>query len=110
MPTWRCWGGRKTKTKPFPKWPMYDELEGRAQPHSWQAGFCCEWRLTYQRGLKTWESVRVVNGVESRALLLGADKAKPPVRGGFTWFHVRTREPYQLHLYGDRFRECETKD
>jgi hypothetical protein len=41
MPTWRYWGGRKTKTKPFPKWPMYDELEGRAQPHSWQAGFCC---------------------------------------------------------------------
>jgi predicted molibdopterin-dependent oxidoreductase YjgC len=46
----------------------------------------------------------------SGAVEQGADKAKPPVRGGFTWFHVRTRGPYQLHLYGDRFRECETKD
>ena len=40
----------------------------------------------------------------------GADKAKPPLRGGFAWFHVRTRGKYQLHLYGDRFRESETKD
>jgi hypothetical protein len=40
----------------------------------------------------------------------GADKAKPPVRGGFIWFPVRTLGPDQLHLYGDRFRECETKD
>ena len=46
----------------------------------------------------------------SSAVEQGAGKAKPPVRGGFTWFHVRTRGPYQLHLYGDRFRECETKD
>jgi hypothetical protein len=49
---------------------------------------------------------------KASAVEQGADKAKPPVRGGFIWFHVRTLGPYQLHLhlYGDRFRECETKD
>jgi hypothetical protein len=39
-----------------------------------------------------------------------AGKSKAAGERRFTWFHVRTRGPYQLHLYGDRFRECETKD
>src|SRR5262245_28691633 len=30
MPDLAILGGRKAKTKPFPNWPMYDELEGRA--------------------------------------------------------------------------------
>jgi hypothetical protein len=30
MPDVAILGGRKARTKPFPNWPMYDELEGRA--------------------------------------------------------------------------------
>ena len=48
-------GGHRTKTKPFPQWPMYDEEERRALVEVLETGVW--WRTP---GLKLWSlSVRL---------------------------------------------------